>query len=294
MSEGRVDDAVRSYENALRIDEESVEAIAGLAQASLRAGRTERAITLYQEAREMDPESPTLQYHAGTAYAAAQRHEEALEAFSRAVELNRAYPEPYLAIGNTLNVMGRQDDARRFLDTFQQLNGFREALSQAESMVRLNPRVAEVHYNMATALTRLGRYEDAVQAFRIATELSPRFVHAFNNLGVAYVELGMFDEARDAYQQAILLDSNYVEAYTNLAWLIARHGEDLDLALELAGKAVEIAPTAVAYETLAIVRNARGDYDGADEAMGNAARIEPENEVLQQRWEQIRQERNGS
>jgi len=271
-----------------------VEAIAGLAQSTLRSGQTERAISLYQQALTIDSESPTLHYHAGTAFAAAGRYEEALDAFAGAIERYPEYPEPYLSMGNALNALGRGDDAGPFLEAFQRLNAFKEELSQAEAMVRLNPRVAEVHYNMATALTRLGRYEDAVREFRIATELAPRFVHAYNNLGVAYVQLGKFEEARGAYQQSILLDSTYVEAYTNLAWLFAEHGENLDRALELADRAVEMAPTVVAYETLAVVRNAGGDFAGADEAMRNAIRIEPDNEVLRQRWERIRQERNGS
>ena len=161
-------------------------------------------------------------------------------------------------------------------------------------MVKLHPRVAEVHYNMATALTELSRYEDAVAEFRIATELAPRFVHAYNNLGVAYVQLGRFEEARSAYQQTILLDSTFVDAYTNLAWLYCEHGQNLERALELADKAVKIAPTVVSYETLAIVRNARGDYTGADEAIRNAFRIEPENTILQKRWEQIKKGRDSS
>ena len=64
--------------------------------------------------------------------------------------------------------------------------------------------------------------------------------------------------------------------------------------MELAEKAVKIAPTVVSYETLAIVRNARGDYTGADEAIRNAFRIEPENTILQKRWEQIKKGRDSS
>ena len=154
MAEGSIDKAIQEYQTALDIDNNSVEAKAGIAQAMLRAGKIEESINLYQNVQAMDPESASLNYHMGTAYAAGQRYEQALDAFSKTIEINPEYAEAYLAIGNTLNTIGKQETAKKFLQTFQRLNVYKEELSQAESLVRLHPRVAEVHYNMATALAQ--------------------------------------------------------------------------------------------------------------------------------------------
>ena len=109
---------------------------------------------------------------------------------------------------------------------------------------------------------------------------------------MTYVQLGIYEEARVAYQQAILLDSTSVDAYNNLAWLYVEHGENLDRAYDLANKAVKMAPTAVSYETLATVLNARGAYRQADNAIQQALRLDPDNTTLEQRWNQVKANRN--
>jgi tetratricopeptide (TPR) repeat protein len=70
------------------------------------------------------------------------------------------------------------------------------------------------------------------------------------------------------------------------------HGENLDRAYDLANQAVRIAPTVVSYETLATVLNARGVYRQADNAILQALRIDPDNTMLEQRWNQIKANRN--
>jgi predicted Zn-dependent protease len=61
----------------------------------------------------------------------------------------------------------------------------------------------------------LGRYDEAVRAFRQELKLSPK-VSAYLFLGNAYTYSGKPGEAVDAYKQAIHLDPNKVMAYTQL------------------------------------------------------------------------------
>jgi len=53
-----------------------------------------------------------------------------------------------------------------------------------------------------------------------------------------------------------------------------------------------MAPTAVSYETLGVVLNARGDYQQADNAIDRALRLDPNNIMLEQRWNQVKATRN--
>jgi tetratricopeptide (TPR) repeat protein len=226
------------------------------------------------------------------AYGKAQRHEEAVQVLIKAIEINPNYAEPYLALGNAYTALGRREEAQKFLMVFQEFNVYQKELARAVDLVRQHPHVAEAHYNLATAFTKAGHFEEAVQEYRITTDLAPNFVQAYNNLGVNHVQLGAYEEARIAYQQAIILDSTFVDAYNNLAWLHLEHGENLDRAYDLANQAVRIAPTVVSYETLATVLNARGVYRQADNAILQALRIDPDNTMLEQRWNQIKANRN--
>lgn len=68
----------------------------------------------------------------------------------------------------------------------------------------------------AIALAMASRWEEAARANRELLELFPNDVDAQNRLGKALTELGRFGEARDAYSRAAALDPTNVIATKNL------------------------------------------------------------------------------
>ena len=74
--------------------------------------------------------------------------------------------------------------------------------------------------NMASALHRMGRFEEAATAARTYLEAEPQgrwAAAARTNLGLALRQLGNEEAAEDQYRQAIELESNQVLHYRNLA-----------------------------------------------------------------------------
>ena len=68
----------------------------------------------------------------------------------------------------------------------------------------------------AIALALQGRWEEAVQTNRRLLTFYPREADAFNRLGKALTELGQYDEAREAYRQAVQADPGNAIARRNL------------------------------------------------------------------------------
>ncbi len=70
----------------------------------------------------------------------------------------------------------------------------------------------------------------------------------------------------------------------NIAWHYAREAENLDRALELCDKALRLSPPhpELIHDTRAWVYYRKGDLEEAEAEMKRAARIAPENEVIQQ------------
>jgi hypothetical protein len=68
----------------------------------------------------------------------------------------------------------------------------------------------------AIALALQGRWEEAVQTNRRLLTYYPREADAFNRLGKALTELGKYDEAREAYGQAVQADPGNAIARRNL------------------------------------------------------------------------------
>ena len=71
-------------------------------------------------------------------------------------------------------------------------------------------------YNLGVAYGKLGRWQDAVEAYKQAIRIKPDFAEAHCNLGVAYGELGRSQDAIESYKQAIRIKPDYAEAHYNL------------------------------------------------------------------------------
>jgi tetratricopeptide (TPR) repeat protein len=71
----------------------------------------------------------------------------------------------------------------------------------------------------AISLAMQNRWEEAVLANKAMLELFPGEVQAYNRLGKALTELGRYEEAAEAYRQALALDRNNIIAQRNLARL---------------------------------------------------------------------------
>jgi tetratricopeptide (TPR) repeat protein len=53
-----------------------------------------------------------------------------------------------------------------------------EAIENLEQALRINPNLAEAHYNLGGALQRAGRLAEAIQHYEEALRLKPDFVQA--------------------------------------------------------------------------------------------------------------------
>lgn len=88
---------------------------------------------------------------------------------------------------------------------------------QAEEKARIKRQRAE----QAIELAMQSRWEEAAHANRAIIELFPSDVDAYNRLGKALTELGRYAEAREAYSKALELEPGNVIARRNLERLAA-------------------------------------------------------------------------
>ncbi|MEE8384579.1 MAG: tetratricopeptide repeat protein [Dehalococcoidia bacterium] len=86
---------------------------------------------------------------------------------------------------------------------------------QAEDRARTKKQRTEVAIQLALE----GRWDDAATLNRSIIDLFPTDVDAYNRLGKAMTELGRYAEARDAYQRALEVDPLNIIAGKNLSRL---------------------------------------------------------------------------
>jgi len=121
----------------------------------------------------------------------------------------------------------------------------------------------------AIELAMQGRWEEAVVANRAVVEIFPNDVNAYNRLGKALTELGQYDEAMEAYSKALDVDRNNSIARKNLRRLsllreaepvpgAGNHRASPELFIEESGKAAVATLDRLAPEEV-IAKIAAGD-----------------------------------
>jgi Sulfotransferase family/Tetratricopeptide repeat len=101
-----------------------------------------------------------------------------------------------------------------------QNNGrFGDALALYQTIIELEPNLAEVHCNIGAILANLDKLQAAEVAYRRAISLKPNFAAAYNNLALVLRDLGQLSEAYRIMEQAIRLAPNEACYYANLAKL---------------------------------------------------------------------------
>ena len=81
-------------------------------------------------------------------------------------------------------------------------NHFLGAMKRAAASPRAT---AEMHNHLGAAFNKLGRKDEAAQAFERAVAINPGYADALHNLGVIYGEKQKTEQAINAFRQAVAL-----------------------------------------------------------------------------------------
>ncbi len=108
-------------------------------------------------------------------------------------------------------------------------NKLEESLALWKQLTLLLPTDAEVYNNLGFVLKKMGKKEDAYQAYHQSLALKKDYPEAQNNLGVLLLEDGARLEAKTEFQKAI--DSpNYADPHFNLALILEQEGNSKEAA----------------------------------------------------------------
>jgi len=157
-AQGRLDEAAREYEAALRLKPSDPSTHSNLGTVYVRLHRIDDAIAEYRSALRIAPDNAKFWFNLGNAYRAERRNIEALDAFSHAIDSNARWTTPRYEMGTILLELGRAAEAGR----------------QAQTIVALDPAALSGHYLMARAAAAIGRYDVATAEAATALGIAQR------------------------------------------------------------------------------------------------------------------------
>jgi tetratricopeptide (TPR) repeat protein len=207
-SQGQYPALLSAAQQAARLAPRSAAAQTILAASYATVGQMREAVAAAREALRLEPDNYWPHHVLGFIHVREDRPQEALGEARRGAELRPNFPETQNLLAYVLN----------------QLNQHPEALAAAERALRLKREPADegwAFYNVATALDKLGRRDEAAAAFRrslaaynqVGRTLDPDDLYLMGN---AYLQLEQDVQAVAAFRQAIRVRPNFPQSRYNL------------------------------------------------------------------------------
>jgi tetratricopeptide (TPR) repeat protein len=210
-NQGRVDEAMVSYRNCLRIDGSHYIARVNLARLLRRAGRLHEAAEEYRAALPLIEEAPDrARALAGLGEALRElgHLDEAADLFERASRADPQSAPAWRGLGGVYAQQNRHADAE---------TAFRRAIA-------LDPTEPEDQANLGFALLLQNRLDEAERVFRAATASRPEHRRSWNGLAAVLTERGSFEEAEQIFRESLRVDPDDRFARGGLDLIATRRG----------------------------------------------------------------------
>ena len=206
FSKGKLDAALKEYQDAIRSDAKLAEAHNNLGTVHFAAGRFEQAATAFRRACELDAEygqaffnlalaqirlgqqkeanemldAALRSYNStGAAHLSAGRYQEAEQAFRGMLQIDPEYAPALIRLGLDYNALGRYEEAARNI----------------RPVIMRQSTNALAHEILAEALYRGQNYGEAAASAERALKLTPDSAAAHYLAGLAQASLGQRDNA---------------------------------------------------------------------------------------------------
>jgi len=231
----RHQEAVASFDQAIKLKSKFAEAHNNRGAALVALGQDEAAIASFSNAIAIKPDYADAHYNLGSSLRTLTHYDDALKSFDRALALRPKYFEVHTNRGLALEALERVPEAMASYDralaiapAFSEarinrsrllgsLHRFDEALECFAQGLVLNPRDAGAYYNRGRLLLDLNRNADAAADFKKALSLKPDYAEArlaacFAELPILYADENEIATRRAAYEQSLRAFCTDVEA----------------------------------------------------------------------------------
>jgi tetratricopeptide (TPR) repeat protein len=283
IRESMMEEAIREYREAIRIDPDDIIAHINLGTAYSAKKQMEDAAASYRKAIDIDPQDErviTARMALGEILRDQDRFEEAAAEFQKAVEM--PLPTSFLRFGQGLHQLAPSEvdnrtRARNALGAaLRELGKLDEAKTVLTENIEFEPRNAEAHAELGLVLRDQEQFEDAVAEFRKAIQFDRFSPAAHFNLATLLRDQGKPDEAIAEFRDMIGIWPDDAQAHRALAMVLFDEKKPEDAISELQESIRLNANDPFTRLNLGIVLQSQGKDSEAIASLGEAVRLGPE------------------
>ena len=138
MNESKYEDAIKLYDQVLRIDPTSVEALNGNGLAYNKLGKYEDAITWFDNALKIEPTSAQVLNNKGISLSNLDKFEEAITWFDKAIKIDPNFVDALYNKGGALAELGKYDEAAMWTNKALEIDKTNHNATNSKSLILPN------------------------------------------------------------------------------------------------------------------------------------------------------------
>ena len=160
--------------------------------------------------------------------------------------------------------------------TWRQAGIYRDEVTLFSHVVAHNPSARDAHFNLGSALFEAERFDEGLEASRIAVEQRPDSAGALANVGRALVHFHLLEEAEEHLRRAVQIDPRSTTAHQNLAEALRKQERYAEAVASYRAVLAIDEGFALAYAGMGAALFAQQRHAEALEAMATALSLQPE------------------
>ena len=248
FAQGKLSQAITSYENAIASDPNNPANFVTLARIQVFSGEYEDAVTNAQNALLKNPDNPLAHAVYGWALSFTGDYLSAEAEIKKALELD---PNSALAHAYYAELLINQGDVEDLEQAIEQSRIARdldpnllevhrarglvllstgeenipEAINEFKAAIAINDKIADIHLNLGYAYRLQGENDLAVEELLTAYALNPNDSAALTEASLAYANEGQYGKAAQHAEQAVSVDPSNPKLHGNLGVMYYRNQE---------------------------------------------------------------------
>lgn len=204
----------------------------------------EKAVDEFRRAIKARPGDPSIRYYLSLVLEEMGRYDEAVDELKQVVSADPKQVNAFLHLAYIYGKTGRIDEAlgiyekilsferekpeiyQYFANALIQKKDFHAAESVLADAISRFPENDELHFTLAVAYEKSGRFDDMVEELRKSIRINPKNAEALNYLGYSFADKNMnLDEALSLILRALEVKPKNGYFLDSLGWVYYRQGE---------------------------------------------------------------------
>ena len=259
--------------------------------------RHEEAVQCLRRALDIEPDNPQTQFQLGQMQEHLGQPEQAARSYLTATELDPGFLDAWHGLAGISRLSGEIDLTKQYLRRVFELEPRHPAshFTMGNLLLEENDHDgAAEHFaiayevsgdaacgnNLANALERLGRTDDAIELLQGLLQANPNYKLAWNTLGGLYMGRKLFAQASEMLEQALKVDDEFHAARHGLARCLVQMRDPLGAQRQMLRLLQDMPDNVSVMKDYAVVLDTLGEIDQSMNLRERAIELTPDDARL--------------